>query len=277
MASTNCTSVCTTDTEINTEQAPASPVVEVIVLLESPGGGVSQYGLASSHLQRLRSSPNVKLTICIDNIATSGGYMMACMSSPGQLYCAPFAMVGSIGVISQSFNVQKTLEGYGIRSYVFRGGKTKNPVGLVGDTTKEGVSSMQESIDKIHDSFRDHVLDARREAFAQAILSDKVASGDVFLGVQALKLGLVDRIITSDEYIAERIQHGCRVLKLIDCDRQMGTLSSLFQSPGPRRASLYTVNRNGGDDCMKRIVDQVASALLAMKDCLLARTVHPLC
>jgi hypothetical protein len=82
------------------------PAIEVIVLLESPGGGVSQYGLAASHLQRLRSNPNVKLTICIDSVAASGGYMMACMSSPGQLYCAPFAMVGSIGVIGQSLNVQ---------------------------------------------------------------------------------------------------------------------------------------------------------------------------
>ena len=110
---TATTTQSTTTTTAQTESS--SPIiVEVIVLLESAGGGVSQYGLAASHLQRLRSNPNIRLTICVDTIAASGGYMMACMSSPGQLFCAPFAMIGSIGVIGQSINVQKTLEKYGI-------------------------------------------------------------------------------------------------------------------------------------------------------------------
>ena len=108
----------TLSTTTTTQSESSSPIiVEVIVLLESAGGGVSQYGLAASHLQRLRSNPNIQLTICVDTIAASGGYMMACMSSPGQLYCAPFAMIGSIGVIGQSINVQKTLEKYGIKPY----------------------------------------------------------------------------------------------------------------------------------------------------------------
>ncbi|KAL3791013.1 hypothetical protein HJC23_003002 [Cyclotella cryptica] len=223
--------------------------LEIIILLESPGGAVSSYGLASSHLQRLRSTPGVKLTICIDTVAASGGYMMACMASPGQLYCAPFAMVGSIGVIGQSLNVQKTLEKYGVRPYVFRGGKMKNPVGMVGDVTKEGIGAMQDMVDRIHDAFREHVAKARESSLVQALrplpnskyyqmgdtkcetgvmsVIDQVATGDVFLGIQALKLGLVDRLITSDEYIFERIQDGARALKLVVYQKPV-TLSSLL-------------------------------------------------
>jgi serine protease SohB len=281
-------------TQPNSTPATPEPVVEVIVLLESPGGGVSQYGLAASHLQRLRSNPNVKLTICIDSIAASGGYMMACMSSPGQLYCAPFAMVGSIGVIGQSLNVQKTLEGYGIRPYVFRGGKMKNPVGMIGDVTKEGVIAMQLMVDRIHDAFRDHVALARKEAFAEAVLSgafpkqagkyfqlgasdndgdesntehimDQVATGDVFLGVQAIKLGLVDRLITSDEYISERMRHGARVMKLINYHRPMG-LWSFFGGPSPqhRMNSYRAMVENGGlIDVFKNLVLRAASSFLA--------------
>ena len=288
---TNSTSTVTTF-EVKDDQ-PTTPIVEVVVLLESPGGGVSQYGLAASHLQRLRSNPNIMLTICVDTVAASGGYMMACMSSPGQLYCAPFAMIGSIGVIGQSINVQKTLESYGIKPYVFRGGKSKNPVGLVGDVTKEGVQHMQGMIDRIHDAFRDHVAGAREEAFAEALLSDdcgiprptinyfhpnlgrvdqmaangvsmahvmdQVASGDVYLGVQAIKMGLVDRLITSDEYISERIRHGARVLKLINYHRA-GGLSDLFSAPNPRHRMM---NRsNGMVNILKKIVVRMTSAVL---------------
>jgi len=228
--------------------------IEVIVLLESPGGAVSSYGLASSHLERLRSAPGVKLTICIDTVAASGGYMMACMASPGQLYCAPFAMVGSIGVIGQSLNVQKTLEKFGVRPYVFRGGRMKNPVGMIGEVTKEGVNAMQDMVDRIHDAFRDHVAKAREGALVGALtplpnknyfefetnsesgvmsVIDQVANGDVFLGIQAKKLGLVDRLITSDDYISERIKHGARVLKLIPYQKPL-TLSSLLMGPTHR-------------------------------------------
>ncbi|KAL3768634.1 hypothetical protein ACHAW5_004329 [Stephanodiscus triporus] len=282
----------TTTTTTTPSPAPAGPTVEVIVLLESPGGGVSQYGLAASHLHRLRSNPNVKLTICVDTVAASGGYMMACQATPGQLYCAPFAMVGSIGVIGQSLNIQKTLEGYGIRPYIFRGGKMKNPVGMVGDVTRDGVVAMQQMIDRVHDAFRDHVASARGDAFKTAAAAaasssnaipkpsddyfrlsagvdqsmsaqstsiaqvmDQVATGDIFLGVEALKLGLVDRLITSDEYISERILSGARVLKLINYRRPTG-LSNLFSVP-PYHHRMHSSSLSTGTDGVVRILKKV--------------------
>ena len=256
------------------------PELEVIVLLESPGGSVSSYGLAASHLQRLRSTPGIKMTICVDSVAASGGYMMACMASPGQLLCAPFAMVGSIGVIGQSLNVQKALENFGVRPYVFLGGRNKQPVGMLGDVTKDGMETMQLMIDRIHDSFREHVREAREDSLVKAFLAegadkppanyfqlgsqtklshsqqslDRVANGDVFLGVQALKLGLVDRLITSDEYIAERIQHGARVLKLVIHRRPVGLSSLLMGPPHPSFAWKKWITR------AKNVASMIASS-----------------
>jgi len=228
------------------------------------------------------------VTVCVDTVAASGGYMMACMSSPGRLFCAPFAMVGSIGVIGQSLNIQKTLEGYGVRPYVFRGGKMKNPVGMVGDVTRDGVVAMQNMIDRVHDAFRDHVASARGGAFAEASgggertnsarsstpiggIMDRVANGDVFLGVEAIKLGLVDRLVTSDEYISERIRNGARVLKLINYRRPVG-LSALFGGvPPPYHHRMHkSPPATGTDDgavlVLKKLVHRVTSALLAWSE-----------
>jgi ClpP class serine protease len=134
----------------------------------------------------------------------------------------------------------------------------KNPVGTIGDVTKEGVVAMQDMVDRIHDAFREHVANAREGALTKSLrplpnskyfglgetndddkdgvmsVIDQVANGDVFLGIQAKKLGLVDRLITSDEYISERIKHGARVLKLIMYHRPV-TLSSLLAGNPPSR------------------------------------------
>lgn len=110
--------------------------LEIIILLESPGGSAADYGLGASHIKRLRTEPGIKVTICVDKVAASGGYMMACMATPGQLYCAPFAAIGSIGVIGQTLNIHNTLQNWGVKPLVFRGGKDKAPIGLVGEITK---------------------------------------------------------------------------------------------------------------------------------------------
>jgi ClpP class serine protease len=138
--------------------------------------------------------------------------MIACTSSPGRLYSAPFAVLGSIGVIGQTFNIHKTLEGWGVKPLVFRGGKDKAPVGLVGEVTEEGLAKVQDMIDKTHRAFKRHVSDCR-PAVASEI--EELATGDIWLGYDALELGLVDRIMTSDEYIGERMSEGARVLKLV--------------------------------------------------------------
>ena len=276
-ASLNATNVTTSALETS----DSNHMIEVVVLLESAGGAVSAYGLASSHLLRMRDHPDIKLTVCVDSIAASGGYMMACCASPGQLLAAPFAMIGSIGVIAQVLNIDKALRNFGVRPFVFTGGKRKNPVGLYGDVTKEGIGATQEMISRTHVAFKEHVSCSREGALATALESgefaekgryfnplatknetidkvmDRVATGDVFLGNQALELGLVDRIMTSDEYISERIRDGSRVLKLVNYQKQnpQGLFGFPRQSPGfMRRRSV---------DVAKMAAHGISSALQA--------------
>ncbi|KAG7356384.1 periplasmic protease [Nitzschia inconspicua] len=188
------------------------PKLEVILLLESSGGSVAEYGLAGSLLLKLRETPGITLTICVDKVAASGGYMLCCTASPGQLFAAPFALVGSIGVIGQLLNVQDLLTGWGIQPLVFRGGKDKAPVGLIGEVTNEGKQTTQKMIDETHDAFKRHVVRAR-PVLNQHL--SKIGSGHVWLGVDALDLELIDQVKTSDEYIGEKIREGARVLKMV--------------------------------------------------------------
>lgn len=183
---------------------------EVVVLLESPGGSASDYALAAQQILRLRNQ-GLNVTVCVDKVAASGGYMIACASSPGRLFAAPFAIVGSIGVIGQSVNIHKVLEGWGVTPLVFRGGRDKAPVGLIGEVTKEGMEKVQLMVDDTHRAFKRHVAQ-NRPLIADRI--EKIATGDIWLGYDALDMGLIDRIVTSDEYIGERIRDGVRVLKL---------------------------------------------------------------
>jgi serine protease SohB len=189
-----------------------TPHLEVLLMLESSGGSVAEYGLAGSLLMQLRETPGITLTICVDKVAASGGYLLCCTASPGQLLAAPFALLGSIGVIGQIINVQDLLTGWGIQPMVFRGGKDKAPVGLIGEITPEGKETTQKMIDQTHDAFKNHVVRAR------PILNDcmtRIGNGQVWLGVDALDLKLIDQIKTSDEYIVEKLEMGVRVLKMI--------------------------------------------------------------
>lgn len=200
--------------------------LEVIVILESPGGSAVDFGLAAQQLLRLRDEPKILLTICVDRVAASGGYMLACTASPGQLLAAPFSVVGSIGVIGQILNINDLLERQGVTPVVLRGGKNKAPLGMVGKITKHSMEKTQVMIDDTHRAFKQHVVDSR-PILKRRI--EKVGTGDVWLGSDAIRLDLVDRIATSDEYIAEKIKSGARVLKMVKCPprsllfaRQMG-------------------------------------------------------
>jgi signal peptide peptidase SppA len=181
---------------------------DVVVVLESPGGAAARYAMAAQQLRRLRQSSH-DVTVCVDTVAASGGYMIACCAS--RIIAAPFALVGSIGVVGQSVNVHKVLENWGVRPLVFRGGRDKAPLGLIGEVTDENVAKVQGMVDDTHRAFKRHVVD-NRPLLANNI--ETIATGDVWFGYDALENGLIDAIGTSDEYLLARIQQGVRVLKL---------------------------------------------------------------
>ena len=194
------------------DSTTTAPELEVVVILESPGGSAVDFGLAAAQLLRLRNEPGILLTICVDKVAASGGYMLACTASPGQLFAAPFSVVGSIGVLGQIININQLLEKRGITPIIFRGGKDKAPLGVIGEVTKSAKDKTQAMVDDTHVAFKNHVVNSR-PVLEKNI--HKVGTGDVWLGSNALDLELVDKITTSDEYIGEKVANGARVMKMV--------------------------------------------------------------
>lgn len=184
------------------------PIKEVVILLSSPGGAASDYAVAAAQVRRLRAVSDT-VTVCVDTVAASGGYMIAVAGT--KIVAAPFAVLGSIGVIGQIINVQKLLEGWGVTPLVLRGGSHKAPLGMIGEVTEDATMKVQSMIDITHHAFQRHVKDCRPQT---AGFMEKIGNGDVVLGWDAMAVGMVDRVITSDEYLHERMTDGAQVLKL---------------------------------------------------------------
>ena len=166
---------------------------EVMLRLESPGGMVHAYGLAASQLQRIRSR-KIPLTICVDKVAASGGYMMACVAN--KLIAAPFAYIGSIGVLVQMPNFNRLLKEKHVDYEMVTAGEYKRTLTMFGENTKEDREKMEEDIQEVHTLFKDFVRTSRPDMDI-----DKLATGETWLGSRARELGLVDETSTSDEYI----------------------------------------------------------------------------
>ncbi len=171
---------------------------EVVVCLESPGGMVHGYGLAASQLDRIRQK-KIPLTICVDKVAASGGYMMACLGN--KILAAPFAVVGSIGVVAQLPNFHRLLQKHDIDFEVLTAGEYKRTLTVFGRNTDTDRRKFQEELDDTHELFKEFVLQ-RRPQLDMA----RVATGEHWYGQRALDLKLVDALMTSDEYLAERAQ-----------------------------------------------------------------------
>lgn len=169
---------------------------EVVVRLESAGGMVHTYGLAAAQLQRVRQR-NIMLTVIVDKVAASGGYMMASIGN--KILAAPFAIIGSIGVIVQLPNFHRLLKEKHIDFEQLTAGNFKRTLTMFGQNTDEGREKLREEIEEIHHLFKDLIKEHR-----QQLDIEKVATGEHWLGSQALELKLVDSITTSDDYLLEK-------------------------------------------------------------------------
>ncbi|CAE7357190.1 sohB [Symbiodinium natans] len=171
---------------------------EAVVRITSPGGAVIDYGYASSQLMRLRQR-GLKLTACVDMVAASGGYMMACTADT--IVATPFSLVGSIGVLASLPNFNKVLRRYEVDWLQFTGGRYKRTVDPMSEPTEEGIEKMKQEINTVHDAFKGMVLKQRTH-----LDMDEVATGEAFLGSEGKERGLVDRLATSDEVLEERME-----------------------------------------------------------------------
>ncbi|NVK56058.1 MAG: protease SohB [Alteromonadaceae bacterium] len=175
----------------------ASDKDEVLVKVESGGGVVHGYGLAAAQLQRIRDK-GLKLTVAVDKVAASGGYMMACVAD--KLIASQFAIIGSIGVLAQLPNFHKLLKKNDIDFEQHTAGEYKRTLTVFGENTDEGREKFREELEAVHVMFKDWVSENRSKLDIA-----KVATGEYWYGSQALELGLIDAIRTSDDYVMDAV------------------------------------------------------------------------
>lgn len=181
--------------EITAVLTAATPEDEIVVRLESGGGMVTSYGLAASQLDRIRDK-KIPLTICVDKVAASGGYMMACVAD--KLVAAPFAVLGSIGVVAQIPNFHRLLKEMKVDFEMLTAGKYKRTLTVFGENTDEGRQKFIEDIERIHGQFKSYVSERRPQ-----LDIEKVATGEIWSGQDTLDLNLADVLSTSDQYLID--------------------------------------------------------------------------
>ncbi len=179
--------------EITTVLSLAESRDEVLLRLESPGGMVHAYGLASSQLLRIKNK-QIPLTICVDKVAASGGYMMACLAD--RLVAAPFAIIGSIGVLVQLPNFHRVLKKHEVDYEIISAGEFKRTLTQFGKITQKGRNKVQEEVETMHELFKKWIKDHR-----PGVDIDKIATGETWVGTQAKERYMLDEINTSDECI----------------------------------------------------------------------------
>lgn len=170
---------------------------EVVVRLESAGGLVHAYGLAAAQLARLQQA-GLTTTVCIDKVAASGGYMMACTAN--HIKTAPFAVIGSIGVVAQVPNIHRLLKRHDIDVELLTAGKYKRTLTVMGENTQEGRDKFIEDLENTHQLFKDYVSRHRPN-----MNIDKLATGEIWYGSEALEQQLADSVGTSEAYLVERM------------------------------------------------------------------------
>lgn len=182
--------------EISSLLTMATEKDEVVVRLESSGGMVHSYGLGSSQLDRIKKK-GIPLTVCVDKVAASGGYMMACVAD--KILAAPFAIMGSIGVVAQLPNFHRLLKKNDIDFELLTAGEHKRTLTMFGQNTDKGREKFLEDLEDTHDLFKQFVKEHRPQ-----LDIDAVANGDVWFGSRALDQKLVDELATSDEYLMDK-------------------------------------------------------------------------
>ena len=185
--------------EVTAILAVAEKDDEVVALVESPGGTVHGYGLAASQLARFKKK-NIKLTVAVDKVAASGGYMMACVAD--KIIAAPFAIIGSIGVVAQLPNFNRLLKKHDIDFEEITAGEHKRTLTMFGENTDADRAKFKEEIEDAHMLFKDFVNEHRPQ-----VEIDEIATGEHWFAKRAYDLKMVDELVTSDDYLFNASEH----------------------------------------------------------------------
>ncbi len=206
---------------------------EVVVRLESAGGLVHAYGLAAAQLDRLRTA-GLTTTVCIDKVAASGGYLMACTAQ--HIKAAPFAVIGSIGVVAQVPNIHRLLKRHDIDVELLTAGKYKRTLTVLGENTEEGKAKFLEDLENTHHLFKSYVAERRPEMDI-----DTIATGEIWYGSEALPQRLIDSVGTSEAYLVERMAEARVFSVKLEPPKTVTRKLGLAVSAGVEKAVLKTL------------------------------------
>lgn len=184
--------------EVNAVLAVAEEGDQVLLRLENAGGLVHEHGLAASQLVRIRER-GIPLVAAVDKVAASGGYLMACVAD--RIIAAPFAIIGSIGVLAQVPNFRRLLDERGITVEQVKAGRYKRTVSMFGDVTDEDRDKLREELEEVHTLFQQMVARYRPQ-----LDMERIATGEYWYGSRALELGLVDEVGTSDDWLLRAVE-----------------------------------------------------------------------
>ena len=195
---------------------------EVLIRLESSGGTVNGYGLASAQLSRIKEA-GTKLIVAVDQVAASGGYMMASVAD--HIIASPFAIIGSIGVVAQIPNINRLLNSKGVDIELHTAGKCKRNLTMLGKNTEEGRVILREQLEDVHQLFKNHIVDHR-----PSLDIESVSNGQYWYGKEALSLNLVDGLITSDAYLFDKFETSNYQIFTVKYEVRKSKLSSIIRS-----------------------------------------------
>jgi len=181
--------------EVTAVLAVANDQDQVLLRLENPGGTVHEHGFAASQLVRIKQR-KLKLLIAVDKVAASGGYLMACVAD--HVLAAPFAIIGSVGVIAQLPNFHRLLEEHGVDFEQLTAGRFKRTLTLFGKNTDEGREKLRQELEEVHELFKSQIREHRPQVDVE-----QIATGEHWYGIRALELKLVDELRTSDDFLIE--------------------------------------------------------------------------
>ncbi len=181
--------------EVSAVLAVAKDRDQVLLRLENPGGTVHEHGFAASQLMRIKQR-KLRLLIAVDKVAASGGYLMACVAD--HVLAAPFAIIGSVGVIAQLPNFHRLLEEHGVDFEQLTAGRYKRTLTLFGKNTDEGREKLRQELEEVHALFKAQIREHRPQVDVE-----QIATGEHWYGVRALELKLVDELRTSDDFLME--------------------------------------------------------------------------
>lgn len=179
---------------------------EVLIQVTSAGGSVQDYGLAASQIKRLRDQ-NIRVTVSVDTIAASGGYLMACVAE--SIIASPFAIVGSIGVVAQFPNFHRLLKKWDVDYKEYTAGEFKRTVSLLGEIQPKGEQKFLDQLEQTHQFFKNYVQQYRPKVDIESL-----ATGEYWYGQKAHELGLVDQVMTSDEYLMSYFSKGYQIVSI---------------------------------------------------------------